>query len=44
MIVRIIQVYNNNIVFALKIRFFLYEIIINYLLSPFLYAIFDLYR
>ena len=36
MIVRLIDVYVNNIVFTLKIRLCLYKIVINYLLSPFL--------
>ena len=40
-IFRIIQVYANNIVFILKIRLCSYKIAINYLLSPFFYAIFS---
>ena len=35
MIVRLIQVYANNIVLTLKIRLFLYKIALNCLLSPF---------
>ena len=34
-IVRLIQVYVNNIVFTLKIRLCLYKIAINYLSSPY---------
>ena len=34
-IVRLIQVYANNIVFTLKIRLCLYKIAINYLSSPY---------
>ena len=34
-IVRLIQVYAANIVFSLKIRLFLHNIVINYLLSFF---------
>ena len=35
MIVRLIQVYANNIVLTLKIRLFLYKIALNCLLSSF---------
>ena len=41
MIVRLIQVYANNIAFTLKIRLGSYKIIIKYFLSPFFYAIFS---
>ena len=41
---RLIQVYANNVVFALKIRFSLYKIVITYLLSPLFNAIFHFYK
>ena len=44
MIVRLTQVFANNIVFTLKIRLCLYKIAINYLLFPFFMLFFDLYK
>ena len=41
MTVRLIQVYANNFVFTVNIRFLLHKITINYLLSPFFNAIFS---
>ena len=41
---RLIQVYANNVVFALKIRLYLYKIVITYLLSPLFNAIFHFYK
>ena len=41
MIVRLIQVYANNIAFTLKIRHCSFKNAIKHLLSPFFYAIFS---
>ena len=40
----LIQVYGNNVVFALKIRLSLYKIVTTYLLSPLFNAIFHFYK
>ena len=37
-IARLVQVYDNNIAFTLRILLCLYKITINYLLSPFFYV------
>ena len=43
-VVKLIQIYANNIVFTLKITLFLYQIAINFLLSPFLMLFFHPYK
>ena len=41
MIVRLIQVYSNNIVLTPRIRLALYKIVISFLSSSFFYAVFS---